>query len=57
MPDGNLLLLCRRISVEKNPTKIAKLIEELIRRLTEEQNMIKAMIASRLCKSMGGSSY
>lgn len=57
MPDGNLLSLCHRISTEKNPTKIAKLIEELIRRLTEEQDIIKAIIASRLCKSMGGSSY
>jgi hypothetical protein len=57
MPDGDLLSLCHQISTEKNPAKIAKLIDKLIRRLAEEQDIIKATIARRLCKSTGGSSY
>jgi hypothetical protein len=57
MSDRDLLSLCHRIGTERNPAKIAMLIKKLIRQLTEEQDIIKATIARRLCKSIGGSSY
>jgi hypothetical protein len=54
MPDQKLLVLCRRISAEKDTEKLTAAIDELTKLLNKEQNSIKAIIRERLSKSMGG---
>src|SRR5581483_6312328 len=51
MSDEELLSLCQRISTETNPTKLTKLLQELIQMLHQEQDSIKGAIAERLSNS------
>jgi cytochrome b len=49
-PDAQLMQLCAKMGTEKNPRKIAALISQLVRLLTEEQNTIKAKIVANLSR-------
>jgi hypothetical protein len=49
-PDAQLMQLCAKIGPEKNPEKIAALISQLVRLLTEEQNAVKAKIVANLSR-------
>jgi hypothetical protein len=49
-PDAHLMQLCAKIGTEKNPRKMAALISQLVRVLTEEQNAIKAKIVANLSR-------
>lgn len=53
MPEQKLLALCRRISVETDPKELTGAIDELIKLLAEEQDVIKAKISNMLSKSAG----
>lgn len=48
MPDQKMLELCRRISTEMDPVKMAGLVDQLIKLLNEEQDVIKSKIRANL---------
>jgi hypothetical protein len=48
MPDQKLFDLCSRISKEHDPKKLAAAVDELIKLLNEEQDVIKARINANL---------
>jgi hypothetical protein len=53
MPDQKMLELCRKISTEMNPEKMADLVNELINLLNEEQDVIKAKIRANIGNHVG----
>jgi len=53
MPDQKMFDLCRRISKEQDPQKMASLVDELITLLNEEQDTIKAKIRANIGNHVG----
>lgn len=52
MLDRKLYELCSRITTERDPKKLAAVINDLIKLLAEEQDAIKRKISSNLSQSM-----
>jgi hypothetical protein len=53
VPDQKMFDLCRQISTELDPVKMAALVEELIKLLNAEQDAIKAKIRVNLSSQSG----
>lgn len=51
MPDRKLVDLCGKISTEKDPGALSRLIDDLIKLLDTEQEEIKAKIRANIGRS------